>query len=296
MNLDIDDITREEEFARSILHQFGHALGMVHEHQSPASNIPWDEEKVYNYYRAHYNWNRKAVYSNILRQYDVTEANSIEFDPDSIMMYEIPGHLTKNHLTVGGQNCKLSEKDKLLIAKWYPGVASMPMAIPRLSAEPISTGQRYIIMNIEHGNVAVLEDELHEKTLTAKYEQNVAAEQVSRMSYAFAPYVVTDMIAGRKWVITKLSSGFYTIKNVAHETYASIVMGEPEIKAIDKVNFWKIHKTRYVGEYLYVSAHSINASVQYMFNDFFFSRSITSTDGKSFWELTSEEVDAQVRG
>jgi hypothetical protein len=63
---------------------------------------------------------------------------------------------------------------------------------------------------------------------------------------------VTNAIAGWQWVITKLSNGFYTIKNVAHETYASIVMGECEIKAIDKENFWKIHKTRYVGEYLYV--------------------------------------------
>ena len=63
---------------------------------------------------------------------------------------------------------------------------------------------------------------------------------------------MTDAIAGWKWVITKLSNGFYTIKNVAYETYASIVMGEFDIKAIDRENSWKIHKTRYVGEYLYV--------------------------------------------
>src|SRR6202035_3432372 len=40
MNLDINNRTSEEEFARSILHEFGHALGMLHEHQSPANGIP----------------------------------------------------------------------------------------------------------------------------------------------------------------------------------------------------------------------------------------------------------------
>ena len=58
MNLDINDSTSEEEFARSILHEFGHALGMLHEHQSPANGIPWDETKLYDYYRAHYDWDR----------------------------------------------------------------------------------------------------------------------------------------------------------------------------------------------------------------------------------------------
>jgi hypothetical protein len=38
------------------------------------------------------------------------------------------------------------------------------------------------------------------------------------------------------------------------------------------------------------------ARVQYMFITIFFSGSITSTDGQYFWELNSEEIDAQVRG
>jgi len=79
---------------------------------------------------------------------------------------------------------------------------------------------------------------------------------------------VTDAIAGLKWVITKLSNGFYTIKNVAHDTYASIVIGELEIKAIDKEHYWKIHKTRYVGEYLYVCTFH----QQYIFITIFLSR------------------------
>ena len=58
MNLAINDRTSDEEFARSILHLFGHTLGMLNEHQSPANGIPWDETKLYDYYRAHYDWDR----------------------------------------------------------------------------------------------------------------------------------------------------------------------------------------------------------------------------------------------
>jgi serralysin len=120
MNLAINDRTSEKEFARTILHEFGHALGMVHEHQSPVNGIPWDETKVYNYYRTHYRWNRKMVKSEVLRRYNVTNTNFSEFDPDSIMLYEVPSTVTKDGSSIRGQSNKLSPKDKSFIAKLYP--------------------------------------------------------------------------------------------------------------------------------------------------------------------------------
>ena len=36
---------------RTVLHEFGHAIGCVHEQASPAANIPWNEAKVYEFYR-----------------------------------------------------------------------------------------------------------------------------------------------------------------------------------------------------------------------------------------------------
>ena len=33
-----------------IIHEFGHALGMVHEHQNPTGGIQWNEQAVLNYY------------------------------------------------------------------------------------------------------------------------------------------------------------------------------------------------------------------------------------------------------
>ena len=42
--------TSDEEYSRVVTHEFGHALGCIHEHQNPATNIPWDKPKVYAYY------------------------------------------------------------------------------------------------------------------------------------------------------------------------------------------------------------------------------------------------------
>ncbi|MFF7108186.1 hypothetical protein [Pseudomonas sichuanensis] len=36
----------DEHFRRIVLHEFGHALGMIHEHQHPMANIPWDLEAL----------------------------------------------------------------------------------------------------------------------------------------------------------------------------------------------------------------------------------------------------------
>lgn len=39
-----------EEYHRTAIHEFGHALGFHHEQQNPFDSIPWDEEKVYQRY------------------------------------------------------------------------------------------------------------------------------------------------------------------------------------------------------------------------------------------------------
>jgi hypothetical protein len=182
MNLDIRDGISEKRIARSILHEFGHALGMVHEHQSPKCGILWDEEKAYNYYQNKCKWDRKTVYTEVLHRYNEDQTNSEEFDPSSIMIYEVPSCITKNGSSIRGNNGELSEKDKLYIAKLYPWFARMPTAIPRQSTEPILTGQKYKITNVKYKNLALLEGPLHKKTLTAKYEQEITAEQVSRIS------------------------------------------------------------------------------------------------------------------
>lgn len=108
----------EEEFSRVILHEFGHALGCIHEHQSPASNIPWNKEAVYRYYAAR-GWSRARVDQNLFRRYQIPQSNHTELDRDSIMLYPIPKELTDGVFEVGW-NRVLSPTDKEFIAEMYP--------------------------------------------------------------------------------------------------------------------------------------------------------------------------------
>jgi hypothetical protein len=110
--------TSEEEFSRVILHEFGHALGAIHEHQHPDAGIPWDKPKVYAYY-ARQGWNAAQVDNNIFARYSASQLNSTSYDPESIMHYAVPDELTIGNYQVGW-NRILSDNDKVLARRCYP--------------------------------------------------------------------------------------------------------------------------------------------------------------------------------
>jgi len=66
-----DDNTSDAEFSRVVIHEFGHALGLVHEHQSPVAGIPWDREEVYAHFLAPDGWDRAMVGFKVFQKYTV---------------------------------------------------------------------------------------------------------------------------------------------------------------------------------------------------------------------------------
>ena len=82
MNLgDIDRVT--------VLHEFGHALGLVHEHQSPADRgFEWNRDNVIADYSNKPNcWDKEKIEANILYRYKNYQISGTSFDPQSIMNY-----------------------------------------------------------------------------------------------------------------------------------------------------------------------------------------------------------------
>lgn len=85
----------DSDFRQVVLHEFGHALGFIHEHQSPGATINWDKEKVYAYYALPPNsWSRDIVDQNIFAKFSTTTTNYSMYDRLSIMHYSFPPELT----------------------------------------------------------------------------------------------------------------------------------------------------------------------------------------------------------
>jgi len=114
--------TDDSEYSRVVLHEFGHGLGLIHEHESPAAGIKWNEEAVYAYY-AQQGWDRENTRHNVLEKYQENESNHTAYDPHSIMQYPIPPGLTLDGFTVGW-NTELSPLDKQFVREQYGGRSS----------------------------------------------------------------------------------------------------------------------------------------------------------------------------
>jgi hypothetical protein len=122
--------SEDSEISRVVLHEMGHALGAIHEHQSPAADVPWDREAVYRYYGGPpNNWTRDQVDQNIFARYSRTTTNFSAFDRSSIMLYAIPNELTIGDYEVGW-NRVLSDTDKSFMRAQYPGTPDGPVELP----------------------------------------------------------------------------------------------------------------------------------------------------------------------
>lgn len=112
----------EDEYSRVIIHEFGHAIGMPHEHNHPGGNIPWSKDAVYRYYMGPpNNWTKAQVDGNLFAKYEKTLTKYSQFDNKSIMLYPIPkGFVTDPKFAVPWDNAQLSETDKKFMRTIYP--------------------------------------------------------------------------------------------------------------------------------------------------------------------------------
>jgi serralysin len=111
----------DKEYSRVVIHEFGHALGSIHEHQNPSANIPWKKEAVYAELGGPpNNWSKEQVDHNLFARYSKTITQFTAFDPNSIMLYPIPARWTTNNQAIGGDNSELSKSDKDFIKIIYP--------------------------------------------------------------------------------------------------------------------------------------------------------------------------------
>ena len=137
--------TSLREYQRVVRHEFGHALGMIHEHQNPAAlgQIPWDKPKVYAYY-AQQGWNKDDVDFNIFQVYSEDSTNHTAFDPTSIMEYAVPDSLTIGSYAIGW-NTEFSATDIEFMRRQYPknapSMVELTVGAARLAADLAASGE-----------------------------------------------------------------------------------------------------------------------------------------------------------
>jgi hypothetical protein len=106
-------------------HEFGHAIGLAHEHQNPAGGMDWNEATVIKSLSGPpNNWDVAKIRHNVLDKYRVDQIQGTAFDPDSIMLYFFPGDWVKSGVGTHANNV-LSAVDKAYIAsaQAYPKTA-----------------------------------------------------------------------------------------------------------------------------------------------------------------------------
>lgn len=131
----------------TIIHEFGHVLGMIHEHQSPfGTPFYWNRDRVISIFSGPPNyWSQDTITENFFVEYnDNGIYNGSNFDPSSIMKYSF-GDGTQildrsKYNTVDKYinaidylekvNTNLSPLDKYWLQKKYPGGSAPPVNKP----------------------------------------------------------------------------------------------------------------------------------------------------------------------
>lgn len=104
---------------RGILHEFGHVLGLLHEHSNPDGGIAWNEPVVIAD-MAKKNWSEKEVRDNIFFRYDKSAAcvGDPTLNLQSVMIYSIPATWTLNGVSTE-LNTEISDRDRACVAGLY---------------------------------------------------------------------------------------------------------------------------------------------------------------------------------
>lgn len=110
----------------TVLHEFGHALGLHHEHQHPQATLE-------------FNWDKVIQAMGALSSPSIIDGNfapivtgviSSAYDQRSVMHYGFPEHLLLSGTAIDDNN-ELSEGDKAFVRSLYPTPGAKPLSAYR---------------------------------------------------------------------------------------------------------------------------------------------------------------------
>ncbi len=132
LHLDTTSFTTAEYTYTCIVHEFGHAIGLMHEHMNPTSGIKWDKNRVYAAYKLQQGWSKEMVDAQLFKKYSTNYTNGTKYDSKSIMHYPISRWETLDGFFVNW-NYSISQGDKDIVAALYPKNGDRINEVPRFT-------------------------------------------------------------------------------------------------------------------------------------------------------------------
>lgn len=113
-----------------ILHEIGHMIGLLHEHQNPSSSINWNVQVLNEVLAGPPNfWTPRMIEQNIIERYNTNQVTGTEFDPNSIMLYPVDPTWTVDGFSTAW-NQTLSATDIAYAQRLYPFPNSVGVTTP----------------------------------------------------------------------------------------------------------------------------------------------------------------------
>lgn len=217
-------------FQRVVLHEFGHALGLKHEHQNPNVKFEWNYDYVYNYYATYSGWDRARTDRNVFDAVNPTGVLASEHDPDSVMHYSFPPEFTVDGTAMGGKN-EISTLDAKHIAEWYPAMSKdkvrtyvrRRVAVWNRTEQPITVKVVYETKQKKGGWAWAPSSNVKKgKTLTL----GPGMKKLLPKAYGRRAKLVATNDFGDRWTLDEPLASEYEARKM--ETYTLEVQGAPD--------------------------------------------------------------------